>query len=100
MIIKRIGVVKAGVIQACVMALFGLLAGLFMLLFGSMAGGLMGAAGGEGATGLGLGMIGGIGAVIFFPIMYGIFGFIAGVIGAAIYNLVARYVGGLELDVE
>ncbi|HEY6543334.1 MAG TPA: hypothetical protein VIZ64_00365 [Dokdonella sp.] len=100
MIIKRIGVVKAGVIQACVMALFGLVAGLFMLLFGSMAGGLIGAAGGDGATGMGLGMLGGIGAVIFLPIMYGVFGFIAGVIGAAMYNLVARYVGGLELEVD
>lgn len=100
MIIKRIGVVKAGVIQACVMALFGLIAGLCMLLFGSLAGSMMGAVGGDAATGMGLGMLGGIGAVIFLPIMYGVFGFIAGVIGAAIYNLVARYVGGLELEVE
>lgn len=100
MIIKRIGVVKAGVIQACVMALFGLIAGLCMLLFGSFAGGLMGAAGGDAGAGLGLGMIGGIGAVIFLPILYGVFGFIAGVIGAAVYNLVARFVGGLELEVQ
>ena len=100
MIIKRIGVVKAGVIQACVMALFGLIAGLFVLVFGSLAGSMMGAMGGDTTSGTGLGMLGGIGAVIFMPIMYGVMGFLAGVIGAAIYNLVARYVGGLELEVE
>lgn len=100
MIIKRVAVVKAGVIQACVMALFGLVAGLFLLLFGSLAGSMMGAAGGDAVAGLGLGMLGGIGVVIFMPIMYGVVGFIAGVIGAAAYNFVARHVGGLELDVE
>jgi hypothetical protein len=41
---------------------------------------------------------GGLGAifVIFLPIVYGIAGFIAGVIVAFIYNLVARWTGGIE----
>jgi hypothetical protein len=34
--------------------------------------------------------------VIFLPIVYGIAGFIAGVIVAFIYNLVAKWTGGIE----
>ncbi len=34
---------------------------------------------------------------IVFPIMYGVLGFIFGVIGALIYNLVAGWTGGIEL---
>jgi hypothetical protein len=42
----------------------------------------------------------GIMAVVVMPIMYGIIGFIGGIIMAAIYNLVAGVVGGLEFDFE
>lgn len=100
MVIKRIGVLKAGILQACVMGLFGLIIGLCFLLFGTMLGGLMGAMSQNSGSAAGIGFLGGIGMVIFMPIMYGIMGFIAGVIGAAIYNLVAGWVGGLELEVE
>ena len=41
----------------------------------------------------------GVGA-LFLPVMYGAFGFIGGVIGAAIYNLVAKWTGGFEVTVE
>jgi hypothetical protein len=37
---------------------------------------------------------------IFMPIFYAVFGFIFGIISAAIYNLVARWVGGIEVEVE
>jgi len=39
-------------------------------------------------------------SVIFLPIFYGIIGFIAGLVTGIIYNLVSKYVGGLELDLE
>jgi hypothetical protein len=98
MVIKRIGVLKAGVIQASIMALFGLIIGLCFLLFGTMLAGLTG--GSDGTAAGALGMLGGIGMVIFLPIMYGVTGSLAGVIGAAVYNLVAGMVGGLEIEVE
>ena len=98
--IKRIGVLKAGIFQGCFLALFGLLFGVMALVFGSMLGGLFGAAGNHGGAGLGMGFLGGIGALIFLPILYGVMGFIGGVIAAARYNLVAGIVGGLEIDVE
>ncbi|MBS0590013.1 MAG: hypothetical protein JSR65_05180 [Proteobacteria bacterium] len=93
MVIKRINVLKLAIFQGAMMAAFGLLAGLFFLVFGSM---LSRMGDGMGAAG----MLGGIGALIFFPILYGIFGFIAGAVGAFIYNLVAGVVGGIEIDVE
>jgi hypothetical protein len=40
------------------------------------------------------------GMAILMPVIYGVMGFIGGVIGAAVYNLVARWIGGIELEVE
>ena len=37
---------------------------------------------------------------ILMPVIYGVMGFILGVIGAAVYNFVARWIGGIELEVE
>ncbi len=93
MVIKRIGVLKLAVFQAAMMAAFGLLAALIIMLFGTMIGSMNNQAGA-------FGMVGGIAALIILPIMYGVIGFIAGAIGAALYNLVAGVVGGIEIDVE
>ncbi len=35
---------------------------------------------------------------VAMPILYGIFGIIGGAIGAALYNLVAGWVGGIEVE--
>ena len=37
---------------------------------------------------------------IFMPVFYGIFGFVFGIISAAIYNLIAHWIGGIEVEVE
>jgi len=42
----------------------------------------------------------GAGFAVFVPICYAILGFIGGVLCAFIYNLVAKWVGGFEVDVE
>lgn len=34
------------------------------------------------------------------PVLYGMMGFVFGIIGAAIYNLIARWMGGIEVEVE
>ena len=94
MVIKRINVLKLAIFQGALMAAFGLIAGLFILMFGSMFAGLAGREAGA------AGFIGGIGALIFLPIMYGVIGFISGAIGAFVYNLVAGVVGGIEIEVE
>ena len=41
----------------------------------------------------------GVGAVIVFPILYGLMGFVATLIAAWLYNVAAGVVGGVEVDV-
>lgn len=33
-----------------------------------------------------------------FPALYGLIGFIIGILGSLIYNLISKYLGGLELE--
>jgi flagellar biosynthesis protein FliP len=44
----------------------------------------------------------GIGLILcaVIPMLYAAMGFVVGIIGAAIYNLLARMVGGIEFEVE
>jgi hypothetical protein len=93
MVLKRIGVLSCGKVLATLYAAMGLiLGGLFALV--SMVGFAMPQPPDGGANPAPL-FFGGA-AVIIFPIMYGIIGFIGGIIVAAIYNLVAGVVGGVE----
>jgi hypothetical protein len=83
------------------------LAGLTYLVFGLIVGGLfaifslVGAGVGAAATGSKqpfIGLLFGVGAVIFFPLLYGLIGFLGGLIGAAIYNAVAGWTGGIQVE--
>ena len=42
----------------------------------------------------------GAGFAIFVPLIYAAMGFVFGALGALIYNLVAKWVGGIEVEVE
>ncbi len=42
----------------------------------------------------------GIGMAVAAPIFYAALGFVFGVIGAFIYNLIAGWVGGIEIEVQ
>jgi hypothetical protein len=46
------------------------------------------------------GVLFGVESIIFLPIFYGILGFICSLITARTYNLVARFAGGLEIELE
>lgn len=94
MVIKSIGVLSVGKLMAFLYAVLGLLFGILFSLFS-----LVGAAiGGRDAGPIML--VFGIGAFIFFPIFYGIIGFLAGIISSALYNLVASIVGGIEVELK
>jgi hypothetical protein len=98
--VKRVGPGSAFKIGLVLYGIIGLLAGIVMALVSMVAGtvGSLGHAAVPGARAFGLGM--GFGAVIFFPIFYGLFGGVFAAIGAVIYNLVAGWVGGLEVDIS
>jgi hypothetical protein len=94
MIVKRIGVWSAARIYAAITTAFGLLAGIMFALIALAGAGLS-----QDAEAW-LGPVFGVGAIVFFPMLYGIMGLVMGALGAAIYNLFAGVVGGLSIDVE
>lgn len=94
MVLKSVGVFSCGKVMAAMYAIFGFLAACMLALM-AMAGVAMGNQAGQAAV---PGVMVGAGALIFLPILYGIFGFICGIIAAAIYNVLAAIVGGIELE--
>lgn len=102
MVIRKIGVLSLGKLMAVMYAGIGLLFGVLYALFAVVGGGAMMAMGGEENAALGGGMMMGMGlaAVIVLPILYGVLGFIGGIISAFFFNLAAKYAGGLELEVQ
>lgn len=100
-IIKRVDPVSLAKLQGIIMALVGLVGGLFFTLFGSLAGALMSSLPeAEKTVSTGGVLALGAGAIILLPIFYGITGFVGGLIGGLIYNLIAKWVGGVTLELE
>lgn len=98
MIVKSMGVFSLARIMGIIYAFFGFIVGLFFSFF-TLLGAFLGTTLEDFPESL-VGVIFGIGSVIFFPVLYGILGFIGGIITAGIYNLVAKWVGGLEIELE
>jgi hypothetical protein len=91
MILRRIDPVSAAKVAGILYALLGVLFGVFMALFGSFF---------DAAGGGGFGGSFGVAAIFILPVMYGIIGLIGGLISAFLYNLVAGWVGGVEVEFE
>lgn len=94
MVIKRIGVMSVGKIYGAMCAALGLLGGILIGAIGSLGAGLASSSGTSALPFAGFG----IAAVIVLPIVYGIIGFIAGMISAGLYNIFAGMVGGIEIE--
>jgi hypothetical protein len=100
--VKRIAPLQAGKMMGVLYACMGLIfLPIFMLAaaagaFAQHAQGAQASATAPGAVVAGIMF----GMGIFMPVIYGVMGFVFGVIGAAIYNLVARWIGGIEVEVE
>ncbi len=86
--VKRIGVLSLAKILGLLYTIFGLILGV---LFAVLP--LLGFSADE--TGLFFGSA----SIIIFPILYGIMGFIGGAITAFFYNLIAKWIGGLEVEI-
>ncbi len=95
--LKRIDPVKWGVIVGALYALLSLIIVVPMFFIFSIAG----AANGFGDSGAdSIGLFGGGIAMLFMPILYGILGFIFGLIGALLLNFILKKTKGLEMDFE
>lgn len=92
--LKSISPLRAGIVLGVLYAMMVFLGGLIILLFGLAGFFSSGADGGAEIFGVGIGFI------ILAPLLYGILGFIGGVICAWFYNLIAKMTGGLEFTVE
>jgi len=93
--ILRIGPLSLAKIQGVMFLVMGLIFGvLYGVIIGIAGIVTMGAGEGEGA----LFLILGAAAIIGFPIVYGIMGFLMGALMAWAYNLAARFIGGLEVE--
>ena len=101
-VITRISPGSAFKVGLVLYALLGLFVGLMIALFSLMAGSIASHLGPTAPAGLSAltGITGGVGAIILAPIVYGIIGGIIFGVAALIYNLVAGWVGGLEVDIR
>ena len=98
-IVKRVGPGSAFKVGLVLYALLGLVLGICMVLVSMVAGTLVPLDQAvPGARLFGFGM--GFRAIIFFPVLYGLFGGVFAAIGAALYNVVAGWVGGIEVDIS
>jgi hypothetical protein len=97
MVLKRVGPLSFAKVAGVLYAIMGLLFGCLMSLIAMVGGALAPSAN---VPGLFPGMLFGVGAVVILPVLYGVFGFVFTLIGAGLYNLVAGWVGGFELDLQ
>ena len=94
MIVRSIGVLSFAKAYAVIMAAFGVVGGLFMSLTALLG---VAGAGGDATAGI-LGILFGVDSLIFFPLFYGILGFVGGALMAWVYNVAASVVGGIQLN--
>jgi len=92
-IVKRVGPLQAGKILGILYGAMGLLALPFFLIAMLVTSQMP-------APQRGIFAAFGIGMMLALPVFYACLGFVVGVIGAAIYNVIAQWVGGLEVEVE
>lgn len=91
--LKRIAPLSLGKILAVLYGAMGLLAAPVFLLV-SAAGSMSGQKEALPAV------LGGVVGAVLAPVFYAVIGFLTGVVGAFLYNLTARWLGGLEVEVE
>jgi hypothetical protein len=92
-ILKSVGVMSVAKIMGLLYGCMGLLFVPFFLLIG-----FVGTFAGHGKTPF-AGVFG-IVLAILMPLFYGVMGFVMGAIGAFLYNVLAQWVGGFELEMD
>eukprot|EP00903_Cladosiphon_okamuranus_P004069 g4067.t1 len=95
--ILSVSVVQAGLVLGGLYGLISVIISVFLLLFGLIAA-LVGAGAGDATAAVG-GAVGMIVIAVIIPFIYGAMGFVCGIIVAAVYNLIAKMTGGIEVTV-
>jgi hypothetical protein len=93
--IKSIGVLSVAKIVGAMYGAMGLLLMPFFLLMG-VVGPWLPNQNGRNPFGLMFGLVLGL----FAPVVYGVMGFVFGALGAFVYNLMAKWIGGIEVQVQ
>jgi hypothetical protein len=88
--VQRIGVAQLAKVMGLLYFLMGIVFLVFFLIFSRSMPGAAGAA----FPGFGYGM----GMLVFMPLLYACLGLVFGALTAALYNVVAGMLGGIELD--
>lgn len=91
--LRSIGVLSCAKIFAVIQGAIGIFIGFLFLLFALVGAAFMPAQDR-------LGMVGMIVVAVLMPVAYGVMGFVMGAIWAAVYNLTAQSIGGLELQLD
>lgn len=94
MIVRKVGPLSCAKIAGVIYAILGLVFGALFSLISATGLAVRGLAGTP------MGVVFGTAAVIVLPIFYGCIGFLVTLLGAWLYNLVAGFVGGIEIEVE
>lgn len=90
---KKIKVMSLAKLQAAILAVVGLIAGI-LYSFGGAIYDLIST--GSVNSGTALAFL----ALIAMPVLFAIFGFIVGIIEAYLYNLILRKIDGIEIDLR
>lgn len=93
--IRSVGVLSAAKIMGAMYGAMGLLFMPFFLLMGVVSSSLPNQ-NGRNPFGVIFGLIFGL----FAPVVYGVMGFVFGALGAFVYNLMAKWIGGIEVQVQ
>jgi hypothetical protein len=100
--LKKINVLSLAKLQAVILAIAGLIAGILYSFGGFIIDVLVSIGWVSPVTastpGLSFGTVLAFGALIVMPVLAAIVGFLAGAIGAYLYNIFGRWFGGMDLD--
>jgi hypothetical protein len=95
-VLKSVGIMSVAKITGLLYGGLGLLFAPFFVLFA-----VIGSFAGEDKTPFaGMTVVVGIVFAIMMPLFYGGMGFVMGAIGALLYNVLSKWVGGFELELE
>jgi hypothetical protein len=102
--LKNIRILSFAKFQSVLMALVGIMCGIIYSIGGLIIDALvsMGLLSFESVSspGLSYGTILAFGALVGIPIIFAIIGFLVGIVEAVLYNLFARWFGGLKFDFD